>query len=128
MAPSQQKKMVRVEGITALVFTSTVREDFEKNGLQFMAGEDRVIFVQSARFTGWYYLVRWTQDGIDYCSCGKPNGCEHTRAACAFTAQRHVEQEVRVERATEELLAGMKGIADRIKADLAQSEQFAEVA
>jgi hypothetical protein len=86
MAPSQRAKMVRIEGITAPVFTSTVREDFVKGGLSFMVGEDRIIFVQSARFTGWYYLVRWSTDGIDYCTCGKPNGCVHTRAACVFTA------------------------------------------
>lgn len=71
MAPSQQRKMVKM-GITSAVFPSTVRKDFTKSGLQFMANEDRIIFVQSKRFSGWFYLVRWTRDGIDECTCGKP--------------------------------------------------------
>lgn len=118
MAPSQRAKMVRIEGITTQVFPSTARVDFRKNTVSVKAGE-RFMCVQSARFAGWFYIVRWTDAGIDGCSCGKPNGCVHTRAACAFTAQRHGEQEVRVERATEEMLAGMKGIADRMRTGLA---------
>jgi hypothetical protein len=84
MAPSQKAKKVKM-GITAQLFPSTARVDFTKNGVQIKAGE-RFVCVQSARFAGWFYLVRWTDAGIDECTCGKPGGCVHTRAACAFTA------------------------------------------
>ncbi len=127
MAPSQQRKMVKM-GITSAVFPSTVRKDFTKNGLQFMATEDRIIFVQSKKFPGWFYLVRWTRDGIDECTCGKPHGCEHTRAACAFTAQRH-ESDVQREQTEEtEMLTGMASVADRLIARLKAAEHVEEVA
>lgn len=126
MAPSQKAKMVQVSGITAQVFPSTSRVDFLKNGVVVHAGE-RFLCVESARFTGWFYIVQWT-DGIGSCSCGKPNGCDHTRAACAFTAHRHESDVQRAQSAESEMLAGLKSIADRLIARLAAAEQIAEVA
>ena len=89
IAPSQLRKMVRVEHISAQVIPRTARQDFTACGMSVKAGE-KYFLVAASRFPGYAYIVTWNESGIDGCACGKPGNCDHRIAAAQYT-RTHVK-------------------------------------
>ncbi len=84
IAPSQLKKMVRIEHISAQVIPCTARQSFVACGMSVEAGE-KYFLVQSDRFPGYAYIVRWNETSAQYdCSCGNPRCTAHTKHVSTY--------------------------------------------
>jgi hypothetical protein len=84
IAPSQLKKMVRIEHISSSVIPCTARQSFVACGMSVVAGE-KYFLVQSDRYQGYAYIVRWNEAFAQYdCSCGNPRCSAHTKHVSAY--------------------------------------------
>jgi hypothetical protein len=81
--PSQARKMIKVEGVSAQVMRTIAYQDAVLGSLKIEAYQT-VYLVESDRFPGYRYAVIW--DGVSSykCSCGKPRCTAHTRPVSAF--------------------------------------------
>ena len=84
IAPSQLKKMVKIEYISAQVIPCTARQSFVACGMSVEAGE-KYFLVQASRFPGYAYIVTWNEASAQYdCSCGNPRCTAHTAPVSVY--------------------------------------------